>query len=183
MDYSSVYVKVLVNDIKGKLYTLFTFEVIYQPHVKRVLDEPNQFQNIFQAFLFESNSYINSIHMFLLLCLHEVEKGGARVPRDYLKQMRMSTLKFMVFLASMKDLTHLLSNQLIFKNKQFKIADVVEELLIIYEDSMRIKETSILTSIEADQQVSSDVDRVFHPLIARLSKCSNPCSTSPSSSR
>lgn len=48
---------------------------------------------------------MNTIHLFVLLCLHEIEKNSNVVLKEYLVPMRMVTLKHMIFLQNMKDLT------------------------------------------------------------------------------
>ncbi|CAD8152072.1 unnamed protein product [Paramecium octaurelia] len=159
LDFRNIQIKVLVTEVKSKLYTLFMFEAMQKVSSKRVLDEPLQFQNVFQTFLSESNNYINVIHLLLLLCSHEHEKNAGKISKEYLKQMRMSTQKFMIFLGTMKDLTLQLTNQLIFRNSTFKLADILDELQLIYEDCLKIKEISIVPIIDTDMIVFNDSDR------------------------
>ncbi|CAD8168952.1 unnamed protein product [Paramecium pentaurelia] len=159
LDFDNLNVKVLVTEVKSKLYTLFMFEPIQKANQKRVLDEPLQFQNVFQTFLSESNNYINAIHLLILLCSHDIEKNNGKVQKDYLKQMRMSTQKFMMFLGTMKDLTLQLTNQLTFRNSTFKITDILDELQLIYDDCLKIKEISIIPIIDQDMLVYNDSER------------------------
>ncbi|CAD8072044.1 unnamed protein product [Paramecium primaurelia] len=159
LDFDNLNIKVLVTEVKSKLYTLFMFEPIQKANSKRVLDEPLQFQNVFQTFLSESNNYINAIHLLILLCSHDIEKNNGKVQKDYLKQMRMSTQKFMMFLGTMKDLTLQLTNQLTFRNSTFKITDILDELQLIYDDCLKIKEISIIPIIDQDMLVYNDSER------------------------
>ncbi|CAD8093830.1 unnamed protein product [Paramecium sonneborni] len=159
LNFKNINIKVLVTEVKSKLYTLFMFEIMQKVSSKRVLDEPQQFQNVFQTFLSESNNYINAIHLLLLLCTHEHEKNAGKVQKEYLKQMRMSTQKFMIFLGTMKDLTLQLTNQLIFRNSTFKVADLMDELQLIYDDCLKIKEISIIPIVDNDIIVFNDSDR------------------------
>ncbi|CAD8183650.1 unnamed protein product [Paramecium octaurelia] len=159
LDFDNLNIRVLVTEVKLKLYTLFMFEPIQKTTSKRVLDEPLQFQNVFQTFLSESNNYINAIHLLILLCSHDIEKNNGKVQKDYLKQMRMSTQKFMMFLGTMKDLTLQLTNQLTFRNSTFKITDILDELQLIYDDCLKIKEISIIPIIDQEMLVYNDSDR------------------------
>ncbi|CAD8110979.1 unnamed protein product [Paramecium sonneborni] len=159
LDFDNLNIKVLVTEVKQKLYTLFMFEPINKATSKRVLDEPLQFQNVFQTFLSESNNYINAIHLLILLCSHDIEKNNGKVQKDYLKQMRMSTQKFMMFLSTMKDLTLQLTNQLTFRNSTFKITDILDELQLIYDDCLKIKEISIIPIIDQEMLVYNDSER------------------------
>ncbi|CAK86626.1 unnamed protein product (macronuclear) [Paramecium tetraurelia] len=159
LDFDNLNIRVLVTEVKLKLYTLFMFEPIQKTTSKRVLDEPLQFQNVFQTFLSESNNYINAIHLLILLCSHDIEKNNGKVQKDYLKQMRMSTQKFMMFLGTMKDLTLQLTNQLTFRNSTFKITDILDELQLIYDDCLKIKEISIIPIIDQEMLVYNDSER------------------------
>ncbi|CAD8099579.1 unnamed protein product [Paramecium sonneborni] len=159
LDFDNLNIKVLVTEVKQKLYTMFMFEPVQKATSKRVLDEPLQFQNVFQTFLSESTNYINAIHLLILLCSHDIEKNNGKVQKDYLKQMRMSTQKFMMFLSTMKDLTLQLINQLTFRNSTFKITDILDELQLIYDDCLKIKEISIIPIIDQDMLVYNDSER------------------------
>ncbi|CAD8187116.1 unnamed protein product [Paramecium pentaurelia] len=159
LDFKNISIKVLITEVKSKLYTLFMFEAIQKVSSKRVLDEPLQFQNVFQTFLSESNNYINAIHLLLLLCSHDHEKNSGKIQKEYLKQMKMSTQKFMIFLGTMKDLSLQLTNQLTFRNSTFKLSDILDELQLIYEDCLKIKEISIVQIIDNDMIVYNDSDR------------------------
>ncbi|CAK87466.1 unnamed protein product (macronuclear) [Paramecium tetraurelia] len=159
LDFKNIGIKVLVTEVKSKLYTLFMFETVQKENSKGVLDEPVQFLNVFQTFLSESNNYINAIHLLLLLCSHDHEKNSGKISKEYLKQMRMSTQKLMIFLGTMKDLSLQLTNQLTFRNSTFKLTDLLDELQLIYEDCLKIKEISIIQIIENDMIVFNDQDR------------------------
>ncbi|CAD8101286.1 unnamed protein product [Paramecium sonneborni] len=159
LNFKNINIKVLVTEVKSKLYILFMFETVQKVSSKRVLDEPLQFQNVFQTFLSESNNYINAMHLLLLLCSHDHEKNAGVIQKQYLKQMRMSTQKFMIFLGTMKDLTLQLTNQLTFRNSTFKVVDLLDELQLIYEDCLKIKEISIIRIIDNDMIVFNDCDR------------------------
>lgn len=74
----------------------------------------------------------------------------------------------------MRDYIFYMQNQLFLRISAFKISDLVDDILIIYEDNLKLRDISMTTSIDLqdnNQVIFSDFDRVKQILSCLLSYC------------
>lgn len=70
----------------------------------------------------------------------------------------------------MRDLTLQLNGQLILKNTTFRINDIIDELQLIFDDCLNIKEVQLVSIYESDFITFNDSDRVVLYLNDRPNK-------------
>lgn len=77
--------------------------------------------------------------------------------------IRMMSLRYILFVNSMRDYIFYIQNQLFLRISAFKVNDLIDELIYIYEDNLKIREVGLTTSIDLsdnNQVIFSDIDRV-----------------------
>ena len=62
--------------------------------------------------------------------------------------IRMMSLRFILFVNSMRDYIFYIQNQLFLRISAFKVNDLIDELIYIYEDNLKIREVGLTTSID-----------------------------------
>lgn len=91
----------------------------------------------------------------VVLTLHEydiqIKSKSTEQIIQYSHPMRLVTLRYILFLNSMRDYIFYIQNQLFLRISAFRISDLVEELLIIYEDNLKMRDVTMLTSIDLNE--------------------------------
>ncbi|CAD8179491.1 unnamed protein product [Paramecium pentaurelia] len=172
-DFENIQIKAFVNKVNESSFLIFLFE--QQPPQKKKDDNSQPIINIFSTFVHESVSYINCILTLILLTQHEHENTlKISLKHHYYMPMRMMSMRYILFVNSMRDYIFFIQNQLFLRISAFKVNDLIEELLIIYEDNLKIRDVSLTTSIDLsdnNQVIFSDLDRLKQILACLLSYC------------
>ncbi|CAD8086740.1 unnamed protein product [Paramecium primaurelia] len=172
-DFENIQIKAFVNKVNESSFLIFLFE--QQPPQKKKDDNTQPIINIFSTFVHESVSYINCILTLILLTQHEHENTlKISLKHHYYMPMRMMSMRYILFVNSMRDYIFFIQNQLFLRISAFKVNDLIEELLIIYEDNLKIRDVSLTTSIDLsdnNQVIFSDLDRLKQILACLLSYC------------
>ncbi|CAD8173736.1 unnamed protein product [Paramecium octaurelia] len=172
-DFENIQIKAFVNKVNESSFLIFLFE--QQPPQQKKYDNTQPIINIFSTFVHESVSYINCILTLILLTQHEHENTlKISLKHHYYMPMRMMSLRYILFVNSMRDYIFFISNQLFLRISAFKVNDLIEELLLIYDDNLKIRDVSLTTSIDLsdnNQVIFSDLDRLKQILACLLTYC------------
>ncbi|CAD8177982.1 unnamed protein product [Paramecium octaurelia] len=172
-DFENIQIKAFVNKVNESSYLIFLFE--QQPPQRKKEDTAQPIINVFSTFVHESVSYINCILTLILLTQHEHENTHKiSLKQHYYMPIRMMSLRYILFVNSMRDYIFYIQNQLFLRISAFKVNDLIEELLIVYEDNLKIREVNLTTSIDLsdnNQVIFSDLDRLKQILACLFSYC------------
>ncbi|KAM3146020.1 hypothetical protein pb186bvf_001998 [Paramecium bursaria] len=182
LEFTNLQIKTFVQEIQGKKYMFFIFESQAIIQKSTNLENNLQIVNVFTTFIQESINYLNCILTLILLMMHEKQESEQLHQKHKLidtsgkfsNPMRMVSIRFNIFLNSMRDYIFYMQNQLFLRISSFKISDLVDDILIIYEDNLKLRDISMTTSIDLqdnNQIIFSDFERVKQILSCLLSYC------------
>ncbi|CAK93973.1 unnamed protein product (macronuclear) [Paramecium tetraurelia] len=170
LDFENVQVKAFVNKINENSYVFFLFD---QKPVQKKSDESNlPIINVITTFVHESVSYINCILTLILLTQSDHENTlKISLKQNYYTPIKLISQRFFLFVNSMRDYIFYIQNQLFLKISAFRVSDIVEEIVNLYEDNLKIRDVNLITSIDLsdnNQVLFSDIDRVHYNVQKQL---------------
>ncbi|CAD8203151.1 unnamed protein product [Paramecium pentaurelia] len=173
LDFENVQVKTFVNKINESFYVFFLFE--QKPRQKKTLDSSLPIINVFTTFVHESVSYINCILTLILLTQSDTENNQKiSLKQNYYTPIKLISQRFFLFVNNMRDYIFYIQNQLFLKISAFRVSDLVEEIINIFEDNLKIREVNLITSIDLsdnNQVLFTDIDRLKQILACLLTYC------------
>ncbi|CAD8201828.1 unnamed protein product [Paramecium octaurelia] len=173
LDFENVQVKAFVNKINESSYVFFLFD---QKPVQKKSEENNQpIINVITTFVHESVSYINCILTLILLTQSDHENTlKISLKQNYYTPIKLISQRFFLFVNSMRDYIFYIQNQLFLRISAFRVSDLVEEIVNIYEDNLKIRDVNLITSIDLsdnNQVLFSDIERLKQILACLLTYC------------
>ncbi|CAD8110556.1 unnamed protein product [Paramecium sonneborni] len=173
LDFDNIQVKAFVKKINESSYVFFLFE--QKPVQKKTVDSNLPIINVFTTFVHESVSFINCILTLILLIQNEQENNlKVSLKQNYYTPIKLISLRFYLFVNNMRDYIFYMQNQLFLKISTFRVSDLIEEILNIYEDNLKIRDVNLITSVDLsdnNQVLFCDVDRLKQILACLLTYC------------
>ncbi|CAD8189757.1 unnamed protein product [Paramecium pentaurelia] len=172
-DFENVQIKAFVNKINECSYVFFLFD---QRPVQKKTEESNlSIINVFTTFVHESVSYINCILTLILLIQSDHENTlKISLKQNNYTPIKLISQRFYLFVNSMRDYIFYIQNQLFLRISAFRVSDLVEEIVNLYEDNLKIREVNLITSIDLsdnNQVLFTDNDRLKQIIACLLTYC------------